>query len=428
MSTEQPYPDVPSRADYPAIEERILNRWAEEDTFAASIEERPEDNEYVFYDGPPFANGLPHYGHLLTSYVKDVIPRYRTMKGERVDRRFGWDCHGLPAEMVTEKELDVSGRKAIEDYGIDRFNDACRTSVLQYTDQWEHYVTRMGRWVDFDNDYKTMDLPYMESVIWAFKQLWDKGLVYEDARVMPYSWGAQTPLSNFEIRMDDATRPRQDPAITVAFELTEPLAVEGRDDLPTSILIWTTTPWTLPSNLAVAVGPDVEYGLVELADDRTVHLTDTGRSLATDVLRKHRLAERLLVDVLGVEHEHVHEEACRWEHVISDRVAEKLEDFLGNPTTSPYGNPIPGSDDSAEDEKLQHLSEVRPGRVRIVRISEQLQGDPEVMHALGNAKVYAGMEVDVALTGAGFELRHTGGTVTVDGDAAHLLYVVPLDA
>lgn len=169
-------------------------------------------------------------------------------------------------------------------------------------------------------------------------------------------------------------------------------------------------------------------GLVELADDRTVHLTDTGRSLATDVLRKHRLAERLLVDVLGVEHEHVHEEACRWEHVISDRVAEKLEDFLGNPTTSPYGNPIPGSDDSAEDEKLQHLSEVRPGRVRIVRISEQLQGDPEVMHALGNAKVYAGMEVDVALTGAGFELRHTGGTVTVDGDAAHLLYVVPLDA
>lgn len=168
-------------------------------------------------------------------------------------------------------------------------------------------------------------------------------------------------------------------------------------------------------------------GLVQLADDRTVHLTETGRSLATDVLRKHRLAERLLVDVLGVEHEHVHEEACRWEHVISDRVAEKLEAFLGNPTTSPYGNPIPGADENASDEQLEHLADVRPGRVRIVRISEQLQGDPEVMHALGNAKVYAGMEVDVALTGAGVELRHPGGTVTVDTDAANLLYVVPLD-
>ncbi len=264
---ESPYPDVPARADYPAIEERVLARWERDDTFRQSIEQRPEDDEFVFYDGPPFANGLPHYGHLLTSYVKDVIPRYRTMRGERVDRRFGWDCHGLPAEMVTEKELDVSGRKAIEDYGIDRFNDACRASVLQYTEEWEHYVTRAGRWVDFDNDYKTMDLPYMESVIWAFKQLWDKGLVYEDARVMPYSWGAQTPLSNFEIRMDDATRSRQDPAVTVAFELDEPLEVEGREPLPTSILIWTTTPWTLPSNLAVAVGPDVTYALVELAED-----------------------------------------------------------------------------------------------------------------------------------------------------------------
>ena len=259
-----PYPDVPARADYPEIEERVLDRWEREGTFERSVEQRPEDEAYVFYDGPPFANGLPHYGHLLTSYVKDVIPRYRTMRGERVERRFGWDCHGLPAEMVTEKELDVSGRKAIEDYGIDRFNEACRASVLQYTEEWEHYVTRMGRWVDFDNDYKTMDLPYMESVIWAFKQLWDKGLVYEDARVMPYSWGAQTPLSNFEIRMDDATRPRQDPAVTVAFELDEPLTVDGSDPLPTSILIWTTTPWTLPSNLAVAVGPDVEYALVEV--------------------------------------------------------------------------------------------------------------------------------------------------------------------
>ena len=215
----------------------------------------------MFYDGPPFANGLPHYGHLLTGYVKDVVPRYQTMRGHRVERRFGWDCHGLPAEMQTEKELGVSGRVAITDYGIDRFNDACRTSVLRYTGEWERYVTRQARWVDFNDDYKTMDLTYMESVIWAFKQLWDKGLIYEAYRVMPYSWGAETPLSNFEIRLDDATRPRQDPALTVAFSVE---ATSGEAaDLPeglvgpdgTEIWAWTTTPWTLPSNLALAVGP-----------------------------------------------------------------------------------------------------------------------------------------------------------------------------
>ena len=216
-----PYPSVPPRPDYPAIERAILKRWEEEDTFEASVELRPPATEggkqYVFNDGPPFANGLPHYGHLLTGYVKDVIPRFQTMRGNRVERRFGWDCHGLPAEMETEKELQISGRQAITDYGIESFNQACRTSVLRYTKEWESYVTRQARWVDFDNDYKTMDLPYMESVMWAFKQLYDKGLVYEAYRVMPYSWGAETPLSNFEIRLDDATRPRQDPALTVGF-------------------------------------------------------------------------------------------------------------------------------------------------------------------------------------------------------------------
>ena len=272
--SDTPYPDVPSRADYPAIEKRILERWQREGTFEQSVEQRPHEQEYVFYDGPPFANGLPHYGHLLTSYVKDVVPRYQTMRGRRVERRFGWDCHGLPAEMEVEKQLDVQGRAAIIDYGIDRFNDACRASVLQYTGDWEQYITRMGRWVDFEDDYKTMDLSFMESVIWAFKQLWDKGLVYQANRVMPYSWGAQTPLSNFEIRLDDATRPRQDPAVTVAFELAEPISVEGRDDLPSDIVIWTTTPWTLPSNLAVAVGPDITYAVVE-HDGRRLVLAET---------------------------------------------------------------------------------------------------------------------------------------------------------
>ncbi|MCB0993847.1 MAG: isoleucine--tRNA ligase [Acidimicrobiales bacterium] len=255
----QPYPAVDAKPDFPAIERRTLARWEAEDTFVRSVEQRPVDDEYVFYDGPPFANGLPHHGHLLTGYVKDVVPRYHTMRGRRVERRFGWDCHGLPAEMEAEKDLPVSGRASIIDYGIDRFNDHCRSSVLRYTKEWERTVTRQARWVDFEHDYKTMDLSYMESVMWAFKQLWDRGLVYEAYRVMPYSWGAETPLSNFEIRLDDATRPRQDPALTVVFDL-EPAP---GDPGPMRMLAWTTTPWTLPSNLALAVGPDVEYAVIE---------------------------------------------------------------------------------------------------------------------------------------------------------------------
>ncbi len=254
-----PYPPV-DKPDFPAIERRVLERWKRAETFQQSVESRPDDTEYVFYDGPPFANGLPHHGHLLTGYVKDVVPRYQTMRGHKVERRFGWDCHGLPAEMETEKQLGVSGRAAITEYGIERFNDACRSSVLKYTAEWQETVTRQARWVDFDHDYKTMDLDYMESVIWAFKQLWDKGLIYEANRVMPYSWGAETPLSNFEIRLDDATRPRQDPAITVAFDLHP----EPGDPGPMKMLAWTTTPWTLPSNLGLIVGPALDYAVMEL--------------------------------------------------------------------------------------------------------------------------------------------------------------------
>ncbi len=260
MTKAAPYPEVPPRADFPAIERRVLARWAEEDSFAESIRQRSSATEFIFYDGPPFANGLPHHGHLLTGYVKDVVPRYQTMRGKRVERRFGWDCHGLPAEMETEKELGVAGRAAITEYGIAEFNARCRASVLRYTAEWEETVTRQARWVDFANDYKTMDLSYMESVMWAFKQLWDKGLLYEAYRVMPYSWGAETPLSNFEIRLDDATRPRQDPALTLGFDL-EPAP---GDPGPLRLLAWTTTPWTLPSNLALAVGPEVEYSLFEI--------------------------------------------------------------------------------------------------------------------------------------------------------------------
>lgn len=259
----KPYPSVDPKPNLPVIENRILERWAADGTFQTSIDQRSDDNEYVFYDGPPFANGLPHHGHLLTGYVKDVVPRYWAMKGKKVDRRFGWDCHGLPAEMETEKQLGVSGRVAITAMGIDKFNEHCRTSVLQYTKEWEETVTRQARWVDFDNDYKTMDTDYMESVMWAFKQLWDKGLLYEANRVMPYSWGAETPLSNFEIRIDDATRPRQDPTATVGFKLIP----QDNDPGPIRILAWTTTPWTLPSNLGLAVGPDVEYGIYPFGDE-----------------------------------------------------------------------------------------------------------------------------------------------------------------
>ena len=254
-----PYPAVESRPNFPGIERSILQRWAAEHTFEASIEERSSDSEYVFYDGPPFANGLPHHGHLLPGYVKDVVPRYQTMRGHRVERRFGWDCHGLPAEMAVEKELGISGRAAITEYGIDNFNQQCRQSVLRFTNEWERYVKRQARWVDFDNDYKTLDATYMESVIWAFKQLWDKGLIYEAYRVMPYSWGAETPLANFEIRLDDAMRPRQDPALTVRFQLSP----ADTDPGPTEMWAWTTTPWTLPANLALCVGPSVQYVCVE---------------------------------------------------------------------------------------------------------------------------------------------------------------------
>ncbi|MFM2235931.1 MAG: isoleucyl-tRNA synthetase, partial [Actinomycetota bacterium] len=247
------YPQVDPQPNFPAIETETLKFWQQDNTFAASVEQHAAtgdaSNEFVFYDGPPFANGLPHYGHLLTGFVKDAVPRYQTMRGKRVERRFGWDCHGLPAEAEAERQLGISGTQAITDYGIDKFNEYCKVSVLQYTADWERYVTRQARWVDFANDYKTLDTPYMESVMWAFKALWDKGLVYEGFRVLPYSWALETPLSNSETRMDDAYKMVQDPALTVAFVL------ESGDNL----LAWTTTPWTLPSNLALAVAPDVDY-------------------------------------------------------------------------------------------------------------------------------------------------------------------------
>src|ERR1700747_2343485 len=260
------YPKLAGGApDFPALELEVLDYWARDDTFRASIARRDGAPEYVFYDGPPFANGLPHYGHLLTGYVKDIVPRYRTMRGYKVERRFGWGTHGLPAELEVERQLGITDKSQIDAMGIAAFNEACRESVLRYTREWQEYVTRQARWVDFDNDYKTLDLPYMESVIWAFKQLYDKGLIYEGFRVLPYCWRDETPLSNHELRMDDDIyQSRQDPAITVGF------AVPDGELAGAHLPVWTTTPWTLPSNQAVAVNPDVTYVQARAGEQRVV--------------------------------------------------------------------------------------------------------------------------------------------------------------
>ncbi len=313
MTKKSYYPKPDQNLDFSKLERDILKFWQENKIFEKSVQIRDnaggeedevspvlencalkdhtscrhhlqEKNEFVFYDGPPFANGLPHYGHLLTGFIKDLVARYQTMKGKKVERKFGWDTHGLPVEMETEKELtakegkNISGQIAIQEYGIDKFNKACEASVMKYASDWKEYVTRQGRWVDFENGYKTMDINYMESVLWAFKSLHDKGLLYEDFRVVPYSWACQTPLSNFETRMDNSYRQKASKAVTVKFELTEEsknkllkiIGTGGSRPAPTasiSLVAWTTTPWTLPSNLALAVGKDIEYCAIFAKDE-----------------------------------------------------------------------------------------------------------------------------------------------------------------
>lgn len=253
------FPVTSPQLDFPAMEEEVLAYWREHDTFRESIRRRQAQGarDYVFYDGPPFATGLPHYGHILTSYIKDTIPRLFTMLGRTVDRRFGWDCHGLPIENEIEKELEISGKREIEAYGVDRFNARCAEAVMRYTREWERIITRLGRWVDFERDYKTMDLSYMESILRVFHDLWQKGLIYEGERVVAYCYRCQTPLSNFEARLDDSFRPRQDPSVTLRFKVRD-------TERPTYFLAWTTTPWTLPSNVALAVGGGIAYERLRL--------------------------------------------------------------------------------------------------------------------------------------------------------------------
>jgi len=254
------YKAVDSKVNFPKLEEEILGFWEKNKIFEKSISQREKESEFVFYDGPPFATGLPHFGHFVPSTIKDIIPRYQCMKGKKVERRFGWDCHGLPVENLIEKELGLNSKTEIENFGIAKFNEACRASVLRYVKEWRQTITRLGRWVDFDHDYRTMEADYMETIWWVMKSLWDKDLLYEGHYILPYCPRCATVLSNHELNLG-GYQDVHDPAITVRFKVTEGLG--NSSPLNAYLLAWTTTPWTLPSNLALTLGPEIDYVLIE---------------------------------------------------------------------------------------------------------------------------------------------------------------------
>ncbi len=257
---------VSNKVAFPEMEANILDFWKEDDTFRKSLAKNAGRDRYTFYDGPPFATGLPHYGHLLAGTIKDIVPRYQTMRGRYVERRFGWDTHGLPIEALAQEALGVAGAPEIKKLGVDRFNEQCRSMVLKYVSEWRQTVTRMGRWVDFDNDYKTMNPEFMETIWWVFKQLWNQGRVYRSHRIMPYSWKLSTPLSNFEAGSN--YKDVQDPTVTVRTRLLDSLGKMDGLDGTIYLLVWTTTPWTLPENLAMCVGAAIDYVAVrDLTDD-----------------------------------------------------------------------------------------------------------------------------------------------------------------
>ncbi len=251
------------------MEEEVLAFWQEHGIFKKSVDNRSKNSEFVFYDGPPFATGLPHYGHLLAGTIKDIVPRYQTMRGHRVERRFGWDCHGLPIEALAQEALGLAGAPAIVEAGIGVFNEQCRSMVTKYVEEWEKTVTRMGRWVDFQNDYKTMDKDFMETIWWVFSELWKQGRIYRAHRIMPYSWKLNTPLSNFEAGRN--YQDVQDPAITVRVKLNDFEIANA------FALVWTTTPWTLPSNLSICAGADIDYVAVRDAGSGDVYVLAEAR-------------------------------------------------------------------------------------------------------------------------------------------------------
>merc|ERR1719210_809022 len=247
---------VPEKPSLPSEEENTLKYWKEIDAFQESLRQSEGRPPFNFYDGPPFATGLPHYGHILAGTIKDVVCRHAHQRGYHVERRFGWDCHGVPVEGIIDEKLKIRGRADVLALGIDKYNEECRGIVQKYTKEWREIVERFGRWIDFDNDYKTMDLSYMESIWWCFKTLFDKGMVYRAFRVMAYSTALATPLSNFEVSLN--YKEVSDPSIIVQFQ---------RADTPNSfILAWTTTPWTLPSNQGLCVNPELSYLRVKKKD------------------------------------------------------------------------------------------------------------------------------------------------------------------
>jgi isoleucyl-tRNA synthetase len=262
--TNQKFSQVSAKISFPVVEDEVLSFWNTDKSFTKSLEATKGKTPFVFFDGPPFATGLPHYGHLLAGTLKDIVPRYWTMRGRHVERRFGWDCHGLPVENEVEKAHKISKHNIEDEWGIGVFNEICRSIVLRYTSEWRAVVERMGRWVDFDNQYRTMDPAFMESIWWVFSEIWKKGLIYQGFRVQPYCPRCATPLSNFE--MNEGYKDIQSPSITISFPLL--------NDPSTKLLVWTTTPWTLPSNVACAVGPTIDYLKVKDGDSTYIIAKD----------------------------------------------------------------------------------------------------------------------------------------------------------
>ena len=253
-------------------EKEIAEFWSKDKTFEKSLKKTSKGKPYIFYDGPPFATGLPHYGHLLASTLKDVFPRFFTMQGRYVKRNWGWDCHGLPIENLAEKELKINSKDEIEKMGVKKFNNFCRSKVLTYVDDWKVYINRIGRWVDWEGGYKTMDNDYIESVWWAFKQLYEKGYLYEGEKILMYCPRCATPLAKSEIAMDNSYKTVKDLTVVVKFKL--------KKEKDTYALAWTTTPWTLPSNLALTVNPKLSYAYVKDKSDKSTYL------LAKDLVDK----------------------------------------------------------------------------------------------------------------------------------------------
>ncbi len=365
-----PKVNVTGQPDLPMLEQEVLKWWQDTEAFEKSVEMRSADKSYVFYDGPPFATGMPHYGHLLASTTKDVIPRYWTMKGYRVERVWGWDCHGLPIENMIEKQLDIKGgKKGIEELGIAAFNDACRTEVLRLDKEWEKIIGRLGRWVDFEHNYKTMDFTFMESVWWAFKELSEKGLTYEGKRVILYCPRCATPLSNFEIAMDNSYLEVTEPSTTYKYK------VEGQKN--TYLLAWSTTPWNKLATPALAVNPKLEYVKVEQAGEHYI-LT---KSSADRVLGKnsYQLEETMLgEDVAKLEYEmhydfYAHQRTTERAGVV---VADEFvtdEDGTGIVTLAVYGE---------DDFRVMQ----REGVQLIEHVDEEGKLKPEV-------KLWAGMSI-----------------------------------